>query len=65
MAVVTIHAVVDVSAHAPMIIVRGAFRVTVCALKHAVIIRIGMAGGAHPIRTTVVHGKVGVIEDSI
>ncbi len=65
MAVVAIHAVVDIPAYAAMIVVRIRLRVTVRALKHAVVIRIGMTGRAHSIRSAVVHGEVRVIEGRI
>ncbi len=48
-----------------MIVVRGAFRVAVRALKHAVVIWIAMAGRAHTICPAVVHGEVRVIEGGV
>ena len=48
-----------------MIVIRIRLRVTVRALEHAVVVWIGMAGRTHSIRSAVVHGEVGVIEDGI
>ena len=48
-----------------MIVVRGAFRVTVRTLKHAVVVRIGMAGRAHSICSPVAHREVRVIEGGV
>ena len=65
MAVIAIHAEVDVAAHAAMIVVSWAFRVTIRALKYAVVARVGVACRAHTIGAPVVHGEVRVIEGGI
>lgn len=64
-AVVAIHAVIDVAAHASMNVVSACLRVTIRALKHTVVARIGVAGRAHTIRSPVIHGEVRVIESGI
>ena len=48
-----------------MIVIRICLCVTVSALKHAVVVWIDMAGRAHTIRSSMVHGEVGVIEGGV
>jgi len=61
-ALVTVHAVVDIAAHTAMVAIGVRFRMTVGALEYAVIAGIGMAGGAHPIGIPVIGREIGVIE---
>ncbi len=62
MALITIDAVVDVSAHACMICVRLRFQMAVRAREHAVIRRICMARRADAIGSAMIGWKPGVIE---
>jgi len=62
MAAVAVHAVVDVSTHALMLAIRARLRVTIRALEDGVVIRIGMAGGAYPVRAAMTHVEPGVVE---
>jgi len=50
MALVAVHTVVDISVDALVVLVRLGFRVAIGALENRVVIRIGMARCAHPIR---------------
>ena len=65
MAGIAIHAEVDVAAHAAMIVVSWAFRVTIRALKYAVVARVAVACRAHTIGSPVIHGEVRVIESGV
>ena len=64
MALVAIHAVVDISADISMVGVGVSFGVAVRALKNAVVTCVGMAGGAYPVGIAVVYVEPGVIENS-
>jgi hypothetical protein len=64
-AVVTIHAVVDVATHTAVLIVRFRFRVAIRALEHTVVVWVRMAGGADSVRSSVVHREVCVVESGI
>jgi len=47
----------------PLVLLGGSgLRVAISALEDCVIVRIGMTGGAHPVRIAVVDGEPGVIE---
>ena len=61
-AAVAIHAVVHVPADALVLVIGLIFRVAIRALKDAVIAWIGVADGAHSIRSAVVGVEPGVIE---
>ena len=65
MAVVAIHAVVDVAADAPVVGVGLRLGVAVGAGEHGVIIWIRVAGGAHSTRAAVVGWEPGVVEGRI
>ena len=65
MAVVAIHAVVDVTANTLVSSVGVRLGMAVRALENAVVTGIGMAGGAHPIRPAVIGRKPSVIEGCI
>ena len=62
MALITIHAVVDIAAYTAMVAIGVRFRMTVGALEYAVVAGIGMAGGAHAICISVIGREPGVIE---
>lgn len=62
MALIAVHAVVNVSTHVSMIPVGVRLGVAIGALENAVVGRIGMAGGANSICVSVSHRKPGVIE---
>lgn len=61
-AVVAIHAVVNVPTHAPVLAIGLSLRVAVRALEDAVIVWIRMADGAHTVRMAVVGIEPGVIK---
>lgn len=61
-AAVAVHAVVDVSTHVLMLAVRARLSVAIRALEDRVVVRIGMAGGAYPIRTAMIHVEPGMVE---
>ena len=65
MTAVAIHAVVHIAANTLVPRVRVRFGVAICALKHTVVARVGVAGRAHTIRMTVTGGKPCVIERRI
>ena len=65
MAVVAIHAVVDVAADTAMLIVGFRFCMAVRALEHAVIVRVRMTSGADSVRATMVRREVCVVESGI
>lgn len=62
MALIAVHAVVDISADSPVIRVRLRLGMAVGALKDCVITRIGVARGAHASRVAVIGWKVSVVE---
>ena len=62
MAVVTIDAVVNVAAHALMVLIGLRLLVTVGTSEHREIVRIGMAGRAHTIGIAMVRREPGVVE---
>src|ERR1700757_425262 len=62
MALIAVHAVVDVSAHPPVLAVGVGLAVAVGALEDAVVIRIGVAGAANTIGAAVIHVEPGVTE---
>ena len=62
MTLITIDAVVDVTANALVLLVRIGLRVAVGASKDCVIVRVRVAGRAHAIRTPVVQREISVIE---
>jgi len=62
MALVAIHAVVDVAVDAGMLRIRLRRRVAIRALKHGVVRRVRVAGGADAVSASMVHRKPGVIE---
>ena len=59
---VAVDAVVDVSPHALVPIVRVGLGVAIRALEHGVVIRVGVAGSAHPVCSTVIHVEPGMIK---
>ena len=65
MAVVAIHAVIDVAANTLVSSVGVRLGMAVGALENAVIARIGVAGGTHAIRSTMIGRKPCVIERGI
>lgn len=62
MALVTIHAVVDVSTNTRVIRIRGRLGMTIGALENGVVTRIGVAGRAHSVGAPVGHRPPRVIE---
>lgn len=62
MTLVAINAVVDVAAHALMVLIRGRLSVAIRALEDYVVTGIGVARRTHSIRTPVVGGEPGVVE---
>jgi len=59
---ITVDAVVDISRHVVVLeIIRVVAAMTAGALKHGVVIRIDMAGGADVVGVTVVRGKLRVL----
>ena len=61
-AVVTIHAVVDISADALVILIGLCLGVTVRAGKDRVVVRVGVACGTHAVGVAVVGGEPRVVE---
>jgi len=61
-ALIAIHAVVDIPTHIAMARVGVGLGMAIGALKDSVVRRIGMAGGTNSIRASVVHREPGVIE---
>ena len=61
MALVTIHAVVYVSANALVILIGLALGVTVGALENGIVVRIDVAGRAHAVRVAVVDRELRVL----
>ena len=62
MALVTVHAVIDISRDAGMPRIRLGRRVAVRALKHGIVVRVRMARGANPVCIAVVHREPRVVE---
>ena len=62
MALVTVHAVIDITLHARMPRVCGRLRVAVRALKNGVVTRIGVAGGTNAVSVAVVHREPGMVK---
>lgn len=61
-AAVAVHAVVDVPAHAPMLVVRLRLGVAVGALEDGVVVRIRVTCAAHAICIAVIDGEPGVVK---
>jgi len=61
-ALVTVHAVVDIAAYTAMVAIGVRFRMTVGALEYAVVAGIGVAGGAHAVCIPVIGREPSVIE---
>ena len=61
-ALVAVHAVVDIPADAPVVLVRLGLGVAVGALKDGVVVRVGVAGSAHSIRPAVIDIPPGMVE---
>jgi hypothetical protein len=64
-AVVAIHAVIDISPDAAVLSVGLRPSMTIGALENCVITRIGMTGGADSVGAAVTHGKPGVIKGCV
>jgi hypothetical protein len=62
MALIAIHAAVDIPTHIAMAPIGVGLGMAIGALKDTVVPRIGMAGGTDSIRASVVHREPGVIE---
>lgn len=62
---VAIYAVINIPTDATMLAIRTRLGVADRALKHAVVVRIRVAGGAHTIRSPMVDGEVGVVKRGV
>ena len=62
MALVTIHAVVDIPSHVIVLeIVRVVSAMTAGALEYGIVVRVRVARGAHVVRITVARGELRVL----
>ena len=62
MALITVHAVVDIPVHTAVLRIRLSLRVATSALKYGVVTWIRVAGCAHAVGIAVVHGEPRVVE---